>query len=54
MNNEKMSKSLGNFLTVREVLNVYNPNVIRFFLLSVHYRNNISFSNLHMESAKNH
>ncbi len=52
MNNEKMSKSLGNFLTVREVLNVYNPNVIRFFLLSVHYRNNISFSNLHMESAK--
>jgi len=41
---EKMSKSLGNFFTIREVLKHYNPEVIRYFLSSVHYRSYIDYS----------
>ncbi len=38
VNDEKMSKSLGNFFTIREVLKAYDPEVVRFFILRAHYR----------------
>ncbi len=41
---EKMSKSLGNFVTIKDILKKYHPEVIRFFLLSTHYRNPLNFS----------
>ena len=44
INKEKMSKSLGNFFTIREVLRAFDPEVVRFFLLSTHYRSPIEFS----------
>ncbi|QSQ08945.1 Cysteine--tRNA ligase [Koleobacter methoxysyntrophicus] len=44
VNNEKMSKSLGNFFTAREIAARYDPEVIRFFMLSAHYRSPINFS----------
>ncbi len=44
INNQKMSKSKGNFFTVRDILQEYEPEVIRFFLLSAHYRNPVNFS----------
>lgn len=53
INNEKMSKSLGNFVLTRDLLAEHDPNVIRFFMLSVHYRHPINFSNDLLESAKN-
>ncbi|WP_042145347.1 cysteine--tRNA ligase [Paucisalibacillus sp. EB02] len=53
INNEKMSKSLGNFVLTRDLLESHDPNVIRFFMLSVHYRNPINFSDDLLESAKN-
>ena len=43
INNEKMSKSLGNFVLVHEIIKQYDPQVVRFFMLSVHYRNPINF-----------
>lgn len=49
---EKMSKSLGNFFTVREILEKYKGEVIRFFLLSGHYRSPIDFNDSLMEMAK--
>lgn len=52
INNEKMSKSKGNFFTVRDILKEYDGEVIRFFLLSGHYRNPINFSDSLMEQAK--
>ena len=42
--NEKMSKSLGNFILVKDIVEQFDPNIIRFFMLSVHYRNPINFS----------
>jgi len=51
--NEKMSKSKGNFFTVRDILKSYNGEVIRYFLLSSHYRSPINFSHELMEQAKN-
>jgi cysteinyl-tRNA synthetase len=48
-----MSKSLGNFFTVRDILEKYDGEVIRFFLLSGHYRNPINFSDELMQQAKN-
>lgn len=48
---EKMSKSLGNFLTIREVLKHYHPEVLRFFIFSTHYRNPLDFSEAAMEDA---
>ena len=48
-----MSKSKGNFFTVRDILKSYEGEVIRFFLLSGHYRNPINFSDSLMEQAKN-
>ena len=53
IDNEKMSKSKGNFFTVRDILKEYNGEIIRFFLLSGHYRNPINFSDQLMEQAKN-
>jgi cysteinyl-tRNA synthetase len=52
INNQKMSKSLGNFFTVRDILKTYDPEVLRFFMLSSHYRNPINFSQDLMEQAK--
>lgn len=52
INNEKMSKS-GNFFTVRDIVKQYDYEVIRFFMLSAHYRNPINFSNDLMEQSKN-
>lgn len=52
IDNEKMSKSKGNFFTVRDILADYDGEVIRFFLLSGHYRNPINFSDKLMEQAK--
>ncbi|MCX7794407.1 MAG: cysteine--tRNA ligase [Thermodesulfovibrionales bacterium] len=50
---EKMSKSLGNFFTIREVLNKYDPEVLRFFLLSTHYRSPVEFSEDSLKEAVN-
>lgn len=44
VNEEKMSKSLGNFFTIEEVTNLYHPEIIRFFLLSSHYRSTLNYS----------
>lgn len=51
--NEKMSKSLGNFVLTRDLINHHDPQVLRFFMLSVHYRNPINFTEELLESAKN-
>ena len=53
INNEKMSKSLGNFFTVREIGEKYPLQVIRFFMLSAHYRRPLNFSDELIEAAKN-
>lgn len=53
INNEKMSKSLGNFFTVREISDKYDLQVIRFFMLSAHYRSPLNFSAELVESSKN-
>ena len=53
IDDEKMSKSRGNFFTVRDILKEYDGEVIRYFLLSGHYRNPINFSDTLMEQAKN-
>ena len=53
IDNEKMSKSKGNFFTVRDILKEYDGEVMRYFLLSGHYRNPINFSDALMEQAKN-
>jgi cysteinyl-tRNA synthetase len=53
INNKKMSKSLGNFFTVREISEKYDLAVLRFFMLQAHYRNPLNFSADLMESAKN-
>lgn len=52
IDDEKMSKSKGNFFTVRDILKEYDGEVMRFFLLSGHYRNPINFSDTLMEQAK--
>jgi len=48
---EKMSKSLGNFLTIRDILTHYHPEVLRFFIFSTHYRNPLDFSETAMQDA---
>ena len=53
IDNKKMSKSLGNFFTVREIGEKYDLQVLRFFMLSAHYRSPLNFSADLMESAKN-
>lgn len=52
VNQEKMSKSLGNFFTVRDVLQRYKPEVVRFFILSSHYRGPLNYAEEHLEHAK--
>ncbi len=52
INAEKMSKSLGNFFTIREVLKKYDPETLRFFILSAHYRSPIDFSDQNLEEAQ--
>ncbi|MBO1515381.1 cysteine--tRNA ligase [Metabacillus bambusae] len=53
INNEKMSKSLGNFVLVHDIIKEIDPQVVRFFMLSVHYRHPINFSQDLLESTKN-
>src|SRR5687767_7289377 len=52
VDNEKMSKSLGNFFTVREVLARYDAEVVRFFILRAHYRSPINYSDQHLDDAR--
>lgn len=52
INNEKMSKSLGNFVLVHDLVKLQDPQVIRFFMLAVHYRNPINFSQELLEAAE--
>ncbi|WP_224983738.1 cysteine--tRNA ligase [Geomonas agri] len=52
INSEKMSKSLGNFFTIKEVLERYDAEVLRFFLLSAHYRSPIDFSDQNLKEAE--
>jgi cysteinyl-tRNA synthetase len=52
INSEKMSKSLGNFFTIRDILNTYDSEVLRFFLLSAHYRSPIDFSDQNLSDAE--
>ena len=52
VDNEKMSKSLGNFFTLQEIFAKYDPQVVRFMFLQTHYRNPINFSNVLLDQAK--
>jgi cysteinyl-tRNA synthetase len=52
VDDEKMSKSLGNFFTIREVLARYDPEVVRFFILRAHYRSPLNYSDQHLDEAK--
>ena len=52
VDDEKMSKSLGNFFTIREVLKKYDAEVIRFFILRAHYRSPLNYSDQHLDDAK--
>jgi cysteinyl-tRNA synthetase len=52
VNKEKMSKSLGNFFTIEEITAKYDPEVVRLFLISSHYRSPIDFTDAHLEEAK--
>ncbi|WP_018987638.1 cysteine--tRNA ligase [Methylophilus methylotrophus] len=52
VDDEKMSKSLGNFFTIREVLEKYDPEVVRFFILRAHYRSPLNYSDKHLDDAK--
>jgi len=49
---EKMSKSLGNFFTIREVLKCYDAEIVRFFILRAHYRSPLNYSSRHLDDAK--
>ena len=53
VDNEKMSKSLGNFFTIREVLAKFDAEVVRFFILRAHYRSQLNYSDAHLEDARN-
>ena len=50
---EKMSKSLGNFFTIRDVMEKFHPEVIRYFIVSSHYRSPVNFSDFALKEAKN-
>ncbi|MBA2653214.1 MAG: cysteine--tRNA ligase [Tatlockia sp.] len=52
VNNEKMAKSVGNFFTIEEVLKSHHPEVIRYFLLSSHYRSPLNYSEENLHNAK--
>jgi cysteinyl-tRNA synthetase len=53
VDNEKMSKSLGNFFTIRDVLKQYDAEVVRFFILRAHYRSPLNYSDAHLDDARN-
>jgi cysteinyl-tRNA synthetase len=52
VDNEKMSKSLGNFFTIRDVLKKFDAEVVRFFILRAHYRSPLNYSDVHIEDAR--
>ncbi|MDT8440920.1 MAG: cysteine--tRNA ligase [Desulfuromonadales bacterium] len=52
VNQEKMSKSLGNFFTIRDILQQYDPEVVRFFILTAHYRSPLDFSDQNLKEAR--
>jgi cysteinyl-tRNA synthetase len=52
VDDEKMSKSLGNFFTIRDVLQVFNPEVLRLFVLRAHYRSPLNYSDVHLEESR--
>lgn len=52
VDDEKMSKSLGNFFTIRDVLKKYDAEVVRFFILRAHYRSPLNYSDQHLDDAK--
>ena len=52
INQEKMSKSLGNFFTIRDILKSYDPEVVRFFILTAHYRSPVDFSDQNLKDAQ--
>ncbi len=52
VDDEKMSKSLGNFFTIREVLKKFDAEVVRFFILRAHYRSPLNYSDVHLEDAR--
>jgi cysteinyl-tRNA synthetase len=53
VDNEKMSKSLGNFFTIREILQKYDAQTVRFFILRAHYRSPLNYSDAHLDDARN-
>ena len=53
VDNEKMSKSLGNFFTIREILASYDAETVRFFILRAHYRSALNYSDVHLDDARN-
>ncbi len=52
VDDEKMSKSLGNFFTIRDILKRFDPEVVRFFILRAHYRSPLNYSDTHLEDAR--
>jgi cysteinyl-tRNA synthetase len=52
IDNEKMSKSLGNFFTIREVLQKFDAQTLRFFIVRAHYRSPLNYSDVHLEDAR--
>ncbi|MDB5956937.1 cysteine--tRNA ligase [Ramlibacter sp.] len=52
IDNEKMSKSLGNFFTIREVLRKFDPETLRFFIVRAHYRSPLNYSDVHLDDAR--
>ena len=52
VDNEKMSKSLYNVFTIRDVLQAYEPEVVRFFVVRSHYRSPLNYSNVHLDDAR--
>ncbi len=52
VDNEKMSKSLGNFFTIRDVLRAYDAEVVRFFIVRSHYRSPLNYSDVHLDDAR--
>ncbi len=52
VDDEKMSKSLGNFFTIRQVLEQYDPEVVRFFILRAHYRSPLNYSDAHLDDSR--
>jgi cysteinyl-tRNA synthetase len=52
VDDEKMSKSLGNFFLIRDILKLFDPEVVRFFILRAHYRSPLNYSDAHMRDAK--